>query len=79
MSPQPFNASSSGGDQKPQIGSRDLSILVDQMNHEALAYKKCTVYSQYFMDSSLKDIATAAAQHHKQHFDALENYLSTHR
>ena len=62
----------------PILGSKDLSILEDQMNHEALAYKKCTIYAKYFMDASLKDMANSAAQHHKQHFDALESYLNSH-
>lgn len=63
----------------PQIDSKNLSIIEDQLQHEALAYKKCSVYSGYFQDQALKSIANTAAQHHKQHFDALQNYLNSHR
>lgn len=63
----------------PEIDAKDLTILEDQMNAEAMAYRKCTIYSNYFKDSTLSDLAMAAAQHHKQHFSALENYLNSHR
>ena len=58
---------------------KDLEIIKDQLNHEALAYKKWSVYSGYFKDQTLTDIACATAQHHKQHFDVLQNYLNSHR
>jgi len=45
---------------------------------EALAYKKCRVCSEWLSDQTLKDIANRAAQHHKQHFDSLDNYLRSH-
>lgn len=48
------------------------------MHHEALAYKKCRVCSEWLSDQTLKDIANRAAQHHKQHFDSLDNYLRSH-
>lgn len=58
---------------------KDLEIIKDQLNHEALAYKKWSVYSGYFQDQTLTDIANTTARHHKQHFDALQNYLNSHR
>lgn len=63
----------------PQIDAKNLTIIEDQLKREALAYKKCSVYSNYFQDPALKNIANTAAQHHKQHFDALQNYLNSHR
>ena len=59
------------------ITSKDLGTIQDEMYHEALAYKKFSVYSQYFTDPQLKDMANRGAQHHKQHFDALQNYLNS--
>ena len=59
------------------VDAKDLSVVQDQMYSEALAYTKCTVYSGYFNDQSLKNMANAAAQHHKQHFDALQGYLES--
>ena len=58
---------------------KDLEIIKDQLNHEALAYKKWSVYSGYFQDQTLTDMANTTAQHHKQHFDVLQNYLNSHR
>ena len=65
----------SGG---PQIETKNLGIVQDQMYHEALAYKKCCVYSEWFTDQNLKDMVNRAAQHHRDHFNALNNYLNSH-
>ena len=58
---------------------KDLGILQDELIHEALAYKKWTVYQDTFTDTQLKQIAQRTAQHHKQHFDSLQNYLNSHQ
>ena len=60
------------------IDSKNLTILEDQMNTEALNYKKLDMYSQTCSDQQLKDVFTKAAQLHKQHFDMLLNYLNSH-
>lgn len=61
------------------IDSKNLDIIKDQMHHEALAYKKCKIYSEILSEQPLKDMAGAFAQHHKEHFNALQNYLDSHR
>ena len=48
----------------PQIDTKNLGIIQDQMHHEALAYKKCCMFTEWFT---------------KQHFDALMNYLNSHQ
>ena len=58
---------------------KDLGILQDELIHEALAYKKWTVYEGSFTDPQLKQIAQRTASHHKQHFDTLQSYLNSHR
>lgn len=58
---------------------KDLSIIEDQMYKEALLYKKCATYADYFADTNLKSMANAAAEHHKQHFRKLHEHLSTTR
>lgn len=73
-----MNSESAGGQDSAQIESKNLDILKDQMNHEAIAYKKCSIYSEYFMDQTLRNLANTAAQHHKQHFDSLLSYLNCH-
>ena len=62
-----------------QIDSKDLGIIQDELYHEALAYKKCSLYSQYFTEPQLQSMAGQAAKHHKQHFDALQGYLNSHQ
>ena len=64
--------------QGPGIDTKNLGIIQDQMHHEALAYKKCCICSEWFTDQTLKDIAHRAAQHHREHFYALDNYLKSH-
>ena len=61
-----------------QIDTKSLSLLEDQMEHMALAVKKCKLYSQYFTDPALKDLACSMTQHHKEQFNGLLNYLNTH-
>lgn len=58
---------------------KDLGILQDELIHEALAYKKWTVYQNSFTDTQLQQIARQTAQHHKQHFDSLQSYLNAHQ
>ena len=60
------------------MDSKDLGIVQDNLYHEALAYKKCQVYSQYLTDPQLKGLASNAAEHHKQHFNAMMQYLNCH-
>lgn len=59
-----------------QLTTKDLGILQDQLNQEALAYKKCDVYSGYFTDPALKNLAMQMKKHHKQNFDGLFSYLN---
>jgi len=64
---------------QPQLESKNLSILEDQLNYEALAFKKCDAYAGYFMDPALKSTAQKLAQHHKSNYDSLLNYLNSHQ
>ncbi|MEA5058639.1 MAG: hypothetical protein EOM66_03730 [Clostridia bacterium] len=61
------------------IDTKNLDIIKDQMYHEALAYKKCRVYAGCLSEKPLQDMANDFAQHHQQHFDALQNYLNSHQ
>jgi len=62
-----------------EIETKNLGIVQDEMHHEALAYKKCRMYSEWFSEQPLKDLSDRAAQHHKAHFNALLTYLNEHR
>jgi hypothetical protein len=65
--------------QGPQIESKNLSILEDQMKHEALASKKSGVYAGYFTDPALKNLAEDISRKHSQHFNGLYQYLNSHQ
>lgn len=54
----------------------DLTIIQDEMYKEALLYKKCSAYADYFTDANLKGMARTAAEHHRKHFDTLHGYLN---
>ena len=72
--PKNFNTEASAN-----LDAKNLDILKDEMFHEALAYKKCKIYSELLDEQPLKDMACTFAQHHEQHFDALQNYLDSHQ
>lgn len=59
------------------IDTTDLSIIQDEMHTEALLYKKCSVYANYFSDPELKSVASTAAEHHRRHFESLHSYLNS--
>jgi hypothetical protein len=63
------------GTLKADIDPKSLGLLEEQANFEALAYKKYSIYSEYLRDPQLKKKAAEAALKHRQHFDALQNYL----
>ena len=65
--------------QQPQIEAKNLSYLEDTMNIEALACKKCEQYQTMLTDPTQKNMAQQLAQHHRQHFDSLFNYLQSHK
>lgn len=61
-----------------QMTAKTLELLSEQLRFETLACKKSQVYSEYFQDPALKTLCTDVAQHHRQHFDALTQYLNKH-
>lgn len=63
----------------PEIESKNLTIIEDQLKHEALAAKKSEVYAEYFADPALKGCAQQIANHHRDNFNNLLSYLETHR
>lgn len=64
--------------QTAMIASKNLTMLEDQLNYEALFNKKMSLYSNYCQDQNLKNVCQKASQMHKQHFDQLLNYLNSH-
>ena len=67
------------GQQQTQIAAKNLSFLEDTLNYEALACKKCSQYETMLTDPAQKNMVHQLGQHHRQHFDALFNYLQSHQ
>ena len=60
------------------IQSKNLTILEDQMNHEFLACKKAEHYASTFEDATLRSLSGQIAACHRQRYERLFNYLSSH-
>jgi len=58
------------------LSSKDLGILEDQLNFEALANQKAATYAESFEDPQLKAIANTLATRHKQRYETMYNYLN---
>jgi hypothetical protein len=54
-------------------------ILEDQLRLHAQAAKKCELYAASFADPALKSCASQLANHHRECFLSLMNYLDAHR
>lgn len=58
------------------LTSKDLSILEDQLNHEALANQKAAAYAESMQDPQLKTLARTLAAHHKTRYEKMYNFLN---
>jgi hypothetical protein len=63
----------------PGIEARNLIIIEDQLRLHAQAAKKCELYAASFADPALKSCASQLANHHRECFLSLMNYLDAHR
>lgn len=61
-----------------QLDTKALTILKEQMEQEAITCQKYEAYASQFMDQNLSAHAKNLASNHRQHFDALFNYLNSH-
>ena len=60
------------------IQTKSLTILEDQLQHEFLACRKAEQYAQSFENPALKNLSGSMAQHHRERFDRLFDYLNSH-
>ena len=59
------------------LSTKDLSILEDQLKHEALANQKAATYAESMQDPQLSALARTLASHHRSRYDSLFNYLNS--
>ena len=64
---------------KPEIEAKNLMMVEDQAKSELLAAKKSELYASYFQDPALKSCAQQLANHHRGNFEALMNYIDSHK
>lgn len=64
---------------QPQIEAKNLHIVEDQLNYEALATKKYKQAAEMCTNQDLVNICNQCAQKHKEHFNSLLGYLNTHK
>lgn len=62
----------------PQLSSKNLSILEEQLVHESIMVKKLRQYSWQCQDSELKNLCNRLAEKHRHHYNKLFNYLNSH-
>ena len=63
----------------PQITAKNLTILGDALNSEALLVHKYAQASQTVQDPAVKSQLTSASDLHRQHYNTLLNYLNSHQ
>lgn len=68
-----------GSQGNKQLAAKNLSILEDQLNQEALLVKKYQNYSQQCQDPQLQNLCNQIANKHKNHYETLLNYLNSHQ
>ena len=73
-----MNTNQGMNSQSSMIASKNLTMLEDELNYEILCNRKMNLYANYCVDQNLKNVCDKAAQMHKQHFDQLYGYLSSH-
>ena len=59
------------------LSSKDLTILGDQLAHEALANQKAAAYAESFQDPRLSALSRTLAAHHKARYETLFNFLNS--
>lgn len=63
----------------PQIDTKNLKTIADQLNYESLMNKKFNLYSEYCTDTQLKSLCNEASRTHKDNFNKLKTYLDSHQ
>ena len=60
-----INTSPLSGSEESMLTSKNLTILEDQLNYEALCSRKFEHYANICQDADLKNVCEKAAQMHK--------------
>lgn len=65
--------------QPPQLTTKNLMILSDQLGAEALLVHKYSQAAQGVTDPAVQSQLNSAADQHRQHYQTLLSYLNSHQ
>lgn len=63
----------------PQLTSKNLAILSDQLGAEALLVHKYAHAAQSVSDPAIRSQLYSISEQHRKHYDTLLNYLNSHQ
>lgn len=63
----------------PQLTTKNLTILSDQLGHEALLVHKYAHAAQTVNDPAIRSQLYSISEQHRKHYDTLLNYLNSHQ
>jgi hypothetical protein len=64
---------------KPELTSKNLDILNDQLGAEALLVHKFAQAAQTVQDQALSSQLSSISNLHRKHYDTLLSYLNSHQ
>lgn len=63
----------------PELTSKNLAILNDQLGAEALLVHKFSQAAQMVQDQAISSQLSNMSGQHRKHYDSLLNYLNSHQ
>ncbi|MHB1654282.1 MAG: ferritin-like domain-containing protein [Desulfitobacteriaceae bacterium] len=63
----------------PQLTTKNLTILSDQLGHEALLVHKYSHAAQSVNDPAIRSQLYSISEQHRKHYDTLLDYLNSHQ
>lgn len=63
----------------PELTTKNLSILNDQLGAEALLVHKFAQAAQSVQDPAVSSQLSSMSELHRKHYDTLLNYLNSHQ
>ncbi len=60
----------------PELTSKELSMISDQLGHEQLAITKLQAYAEQATDEDVKRMCEAGVRLHREHYETLLKHLN---
>lgn len=65
--------------QQPELTSKNLAILNDQLGAEALLVHKFAQAAQSVQDPAVRSQLSSMSEQHRKHYNTLLSYLNSHQ